>query len=544
MSTCPQCQKPFEIRPQDIEFYAKFNVPSPTLCQYCRLQNRLNFRNERTLYNRQSDFTGRNIISIYTPNNRYKVYTTDEWWGDKWDGLEYGQEYNFSKPFFEQFQELLLKVPRITLFNVNPYNSDYCQQAYNNKNCYLCTVVTQCEDSMYLAHTNKADNSYDCSYTQNIQLCYDCLDSDKLYECISCQSCQNSNDLIFCYDCIGCKNCFGCAGLRNKEFYIFNKKYSKEEYQDKVESLELFKYSNFIKYKNYFHDIAKQAIQRADRNLNTEDSLGNYLINAKNCYQCFDSFEIQDCSYCTWIFNSSDCHDIYGLGGGKFAYESVGVENVNFCAFNTFVSDSNDVFYSDCCFYSSNLFGCSGLKNKKYCILNKQYTKEEYEILVAKIIEHMKNSDEFGKFFPTSLSPFAYNESIAPFYFPLSKDTAITKGYKWKDDNKKEYQKQNFEIPDSIEDVDNQITNKILACIDCNKNYKIMLTELSFYKKMDLPIPRKCTDCRYKNQMNLRNPIYILDRKCEKCNTEIKTTYTEELAPFIYCQKCYSETVD
>jgi hypothetical protein len=27
---------------------------------------------------------------------------------------------------------------------------------------------------------------------------------------------------------------------------------------------------------------------------------------------------------------------------------------------------------------------------KEYCILNKQYTKEEYEILVPKIIEHMK----------------------------------------------------------------------------------------------------------------------------------------------------------
>ena len=86
---------------------------------------------------------------------------------------------------------------------------------------------------------------------------------------------------------------------------------------------------------------------------------------------------------------------------------------------------------------------------------------------------------------------------------------------------------RNFEIPDSIEDVDNQITNKIFACTDCNKNYKIMLTELNFYKKM-----------------NLRNPIYILDQNCGKCNSQIKTTYTETSASFVYCQKCYSETVD
>ncbi len=181
---CTQCQNTFEIKAQDFEFYKKFNVPAPNLCHYCKLQNRLNFRNERTLYKRKSDLSGKEIISIYSADNRYKVYSTEEWWSDKYDAIEYGQDFDFYRPFFDQFQELLLKVPRIALFNVNPYNSDYCQQAYNNKNCYLCTVVTQCEDSMYLAHTNKADSSYDCSYTQNIQLCYDCVDSDKLYGCI------------------------------------------------------------------------------------------------------------------------------------------------------------------------------------------------------------------------------------------------------------------------------------------------------------------------------------------------------------------------
>ncbi len=47
------------------------------------------------------------------------------------------------------------------------------------------------------------------------------------------------------------------------------------------------------------------------------------------------------------------------------------------------------------CFYCKlltgcqNCFGCISLRNASYCILNKQYTKEEYEALVPQIIEHM-----------------------------------------------------------------------------------------------------------------------------------------------------------
>jgi hypothetical protein len=40
----------------------------------------------------------------------------------------------------------------------------------------------------------------------------------------------------------------------------------------------------------------------------------------------------------------------------------------------------------------SHLFGCIGLRNQQYCILNKQYTKEEYEKTVALIIEHMQQT--------------------------------------------------------------------------------------------------------------------------------------------------------
>ncbi|MEI8091811.1 MAG: hypothetical protein WCG98_06440 [bacterium] len=66
-----------------------------------------------------------------------------------------------------------------------------------------------------------------------------------------------------------------------------------------------------------------------------------------------------------------------GYNGYKSAF-------VNLCRTN------NELLYCDYCMNCQNCFGCAGLQNQSYCILNKQYTKDEYEKLVPQIIEKMK----------------------------------------------------------------------------------------------------------------------------------------------------------
>ncbi len=548
MPQCKVCQASFNIRAEDQAFYERMQVPPPKACPDCRMQQRMNFRNERNLYKRKSSMSGKDIISIYHESSPYKVYATDEWWSDKWDGADYGRDFDFKRTFFEQFQELVLDVPRIALFNINPTNSDFCQQAYNNKNCYLCTVITECEDSMYVSHTNRATDSYDCDYVQNVELCVDCLDSDKLYECVSCQSCQNSSNLIYCYDCIGCQNCFGCSGLRNQKYHIFNKPYSPEEYKEKIASLEINKYSNYVKYKNHFKEIAQKADHKENWNLNTENSLGNYLINSKNCYMCFDSFEMQDSAYCTWTFESNNIQDVYGMGKCSWVYNSLGVENLNMGAFNTFVSDSGDAMYSDCSFYSMNIFGCAGLRNKKNHILNKAYSPEEYAVLKTKIIEHMQKTNEWGEFFPTRLSPFGYDESVAIEHFPLTKEEVLEKGLKWSGYEKivpdVEKTITSSQVPDDIKEVTDDLLNWAIKCEISGKLFKIQKLELDFYRKNNLPIQRYHPDVRYEQRMSLRNPKKLWDRNCDECNKSIQTTYSPEKPEKVLCEECYLKRIN
>ena len=85
----------------------EYPIPPPTLSPDCRAQRRLAFRNERHLYHRKSDLSGKQIISCFSPDKLTKVFSQDEWWSDAWDPLEYGRDFDFSRPFFEQFAELL-----------------------------------------------------------------------------------------------------------------------------------------------------------------------------------------------------------------------------------------------------------------------------------------------------------------------------------------------------------------------------------------------------------------------------------------------------
>src|SRR3989344_828807 len=102
---CQNCKQKFVIEPDDFAFYEKIKVPPPTWCPECRLQRRLAFRNERALYRRKCDLTGESVVSLYPEGTPFPVYSQKAWWGDSWDALGYGRDYDFSKSFFEQFAE-------------------------------------------------------------------------------------------------------------------------------------------------------------------------------------------------------------------------------------------------------------------------------------------------------------------------------------------------------------------------------------------------------------------------------------------------------
>lgn len=183
-----------------------------------------------------------------------------------------------------------------------------------------------------------------------------------------------------------------------------------------------------------------------------------------------------------------------------------------------------------------------GVRHKEFCILNKQYSKEDFNALRARIIEHMKRTGEWGRFFSKNLSTFPYNESTASVFFPRTKEQAIAEGFIWRDE-KIQAKPQTYKIPDNIADVPDSILEETFACEKSGKNFRIIPQELAFYRSQNIPIPRQHPDTRYFDRLSLRNPFQLWNRACVKCGAGVQTTYGTEMKEKVYCEKCYLEEV-
>ncbi len=585
---CANCGAQFTLEPADFAFYERVKVPPPGWCFDCRIVRRMSFRNERTLYKRKCGAPGHSeeLISIFSEDNPQRVFDHSTWWSDSWDPLEYGMGMDFARPFLRQVKDLWTQVPDVALLNINPVNSDYCSITEGNKNCYLVFGGDFNENtaySTYIFNSKECLDNYWVSKSEHAYETVDCISCSRLSWSRYCESCYNS---AFLFNCRNCHDCFGCTNLVNGAYQIFNVQYSKEEYEAELAKLNAGSSMALEGIKKRFEEHAMRYPRRYAHIIHSVNSTGDNLENAKNCRHCFDIFGGgEDCTR-TWLAysNIKDLYDCDRVGlNTELAVDSSTIYPGSRVFYSRFTLDSHDIYYSYNSHGSSYLFGCVGLRNKQYCILNKQYSKEEYETLVPKIIEHMNampymdkqgKSYPYGEFFPSELSPFAYNETIAQEIATLTPDEARVKGYVWKDPAGKNYAVTMLqeEIPDTITETDDSILQATIECAhkgscaeQCTKAFRLISSELQFYRSMNIPVPRLCPSCRHYQRLVQRNPLRLWSRQCQcagsgserggyknnsahfhdagPCPSAFQTTYASERPEIIYCETCYQSEV-
>jgi len=554
MNPCLKCKKNFEVSDRDKAFYQKISpvfdgqkclVDEPKLCPDCRNQRRLAFRNERSLYQNKSFLTENPLISYISPEKNYKVCTGSEWWGDSFDAMKYGRDFDFNRSFFEQFFELYVDVPMMNVLTWQSDNCDYCNCIDFSKDCYLTFGASNCERVHYSNLTDSSSDSLDLSGSKECELCYDLIDCIKCYKTFSSISCKNSHDLYFCYECNNCEECIGCHNLKQKKYCIFNEQLSKEDYETQKKELNLGKRENYGRlYNKFIQLIEEKAVHKASVLLNSDNCSGNNLTNSKNADFSFESDNMEDCKWTNFSMNCKDAYDIIASSklGVEKTLEGMCIEGKNILS-GFYIAGHNNVFYSMFVAFCDDVFGCVGLKHHKYCILNKQYSREEYEKLALRIVNHMKKTCEWGEFFDPKYSPFSYNETVANDYYPLFKERALELGFKWKEKEDKKIKEQSYRGGYDIKEVNNEIIKEILVCHKCGENYRIIQKELDFYRKMNLPIPENCPNCRYKLRMEKKRPYRLWNRECGKCRKSILSTYSPERRERIVCNQCYLEEV-
>ncbi|MBU1123014.1 hypothetical protein KJ652_00300 [Patescibacteria group bacterium] len=549
--SCTQCGSSFEITQSDLEFYDKispvFNekkhsIPAPTYCPDCRMKRRFTFRNFFNLYKRKSDLSGKDIISMYDKDSPFPVFDQHEWWGDKWNGIDYGKDIDFNQSFFEQLKELHNTVPHMGIMNTQSENTDYSNLCFQSRNCYLVFGSVLNEDCCYGHIVWQCRNCFDCLYTYRSEFCYECIDCVQCYNTLFSQSSENCNDSYFLVNCHGCRNCFGCVGMNNNEYCIFNEQISKEEYKSRVDYL----LSHLKTIKSKLEELRSNEIVKNFHGYSCENVQGDYLYFSRNIVRSYDLKNCEDCKYCATCDSFKDCYDCnYSPPHAEVSYESITISGFHYLFCHRCLGNNSDILYCDDCHGCRNCFGCFGLKQKEYCILNKQYSKEQYEDLSSRLIDHMINTKEWGEF--ASITPFAYNETIAHQYFPLSQEQALKEGYRWKDKEDEIPQVEKIipadRLPVSINDIPDDILNWAIKCEATQRPFRIVKQELEFYRKMKLPIPRFHPDERHKRRIALRNPRKLWQRKCDKCGEGMETTYAPERPERVFCEKCYLNEV-
>ncbi|MBI3626443.1 zinc-ribbon domain containing protein, partial [Candidatus Uhrbacteria bacterium] len=442
---CQNCRNSFTLTEEDQAFFEKMKVPLPTWCADCRAQRRMSFCNERNLYRANCGLCGKSSISMYHPSAVFPIYCRECFWSDKWDGLSYGQDYDFSRPFFQQFHELKKKVPRVALLQQgNMEGSDYTNRSSNAKNCYLSFRTNFSEDCYYTHPANDSKSVVDCLNVQKSELTYASVDCIQCYNVAFCQETQNCNDSRFLYDCRGCTDCFGCANLRNKQYHIFNQAYSRDEYFAKIKQINLGDYSQFKDFQAQFSQFILKYIRPYMVSLRSDHVTGNWIYDSNNVLNSFGVRNVENGKNIYGIINAKDCMDYYFWGREcELIYEvaSCGYSCTRIAFSNEIMTSCAELQYCDNSSSISNCFGCVGIKNKKFCILNKQYTEAEYKELLPRVIEQMNAMPyadkkgrvyKYGEFFPSELSPFAYNETAAVEFFPLTSEEALEAGFVWR----------------------------------------------------------------------------------------------------------------
>ncbi len=432
----------------------------------------------------------------------------------------------------------------------------YCNAAATLKNCYLCFKTDTTEDSAYTNTTTGLKDAFDVSHSNSLELSHDVVKADKSFQIFSSQDIEDSHHIYFSQDLIGCSYCIGCVGLRNKNYYIFNEPHSKKDFEKKFLALNLGSWKNRAEFQKKARDFMLKFPHKAMHGRKNSDVSGDYISNSKNVHDSYMVGNGEDARYCQLLKGGpvAKAYDYTQFAlNAEWIYDScwVGI-NVNNIRFGFWTYNAHHQEYSYGCHGSENLFGCIGIRKGQYCILNKQYSKEEYEALVPKIREQMQKVPfidsrgreyRYGEYFPSDFCPWAYNESTAHEFFPLSKEEALAQGFRWRDPDQKEYGPATLEAPDHIKEVTDDILKGILKCDDCGRNYQIISMELEFYHKMNIPIPRQCPLCRDRARIKLLNPIKIYNRTCAKCNKPIETSYAPDRPEIVYCETCYQSEV-
>lgn len=539
---CIYCGDDFAFFDLEKKLLDKHWFSETVQCSTCMFKMLNSYLNDRHLYFRKDSESGENIISILSDNYKWNVLEAKKYTKSLFDDLWLKYWKNIWTDIISDFKKLYNDFPKPSrLIYPSLENADYSSHVWWAKNLYLSfCVFVDCEDIFYSLRTvwwtKNAFNSYNIIGWSNIYC------SMVLWNCHNAyfvKNSVNSSNLIFCTDMNNCSECIFCCNQVNKKYMIFNKQYLKDDYF-KIKDDILNRFKNYNEFKslenNYYNFLDQNYISNSININNCEKVVWEATFYSKNSVNTFSCTALENSANVLSVWdekNDININIINSVEAWTNCQNFIWSCSVWLNAYNIFYSlsviESKNIYYWIDIEWCEELMFCVWLKNKKYCILNKQYEKDEYFKLKTEIINDLKNNNKWWDYQWFDISIFPYNDTLAYDYFKVNKIIFPDKTEKiinsesrwivtilsndfisdaildlwWKEKIKIKWRTKDKEIniwDDSliiqakdlpnIDIVTDDILQKTIICEESWRPFRIIKKELDFLKNKWLPLPR------------------------------------------------------
>jgi len=344
-------------------------------------------------------------------------------------------------------------------------------------------------------------------------------------------------------------NCFGCVNLRNKKYCIYNKQFYKEEYEEFMKSIYPMSAESISKHQEKFWELVKKLPMNAPRNVASTDVAGVNIKYSKNFYDVIDANKAIHVRHADSALSHNDSMDILFSGGHSnmlYMDTNIGSQSsrVKFSVSSKFCTDCEFIFNSK---NLSNCFMCFGLQYKSYCILNKQYDEKEYFEIVDEIKTKMLEKGEYADGLGLEFSAQAYNFSIGQIAYPLSDEEIVKLGgfvAREPETNVGDTETVKYgDLPKTIEKISDNVLNKAIICEESGRPFRIIASELEFYRRMKLPLPNIHPSLRIEKRLSFAKTGKKYKGICAKCGRDIETIFDPIEKYNFYCEKCHQQEV-
>ncbi len=551
--TCALTGEKWMLDELELNFYRKFSSPLSVYSPQTRMKLLGGFRTGFEIFWNKHAKSGEPILSYIHPDNPIPVVTDADWHAMDIGGLqEYQREIDPAQPFFEQFRSLAHVVPMgarrewknvVNTVGVGMWDIEDSYLVFSTVGVKRCMYTFYClegsEDITQSVHINHSQN---CFGSTQITRCHSCTVAVISFDCLKCD---------FVYDCRNCEFVFGGANLRNKKYVWFNEQLSKDEWERRRAAVDLSCRSVFKEYQQKFLQLVEQSATPEHFNVNAPDCTGDYLTDCVRCKDCYSSQRLTDCAY---------MHGSTGAEGSAFCVGAYPATQSWMCSM---ISNSSNLKYSMTCGRSQNLeycfnchdcencFGCDGLRNRKFCIGNVQYSEDEYWRRVDALKCAMLERGEYGQFFPQDLSPTGMQFSHSAMYYRLSTADVQALGAPLYDPDQgvvlapkktvEEPPKDASAAPDCLRDVDPAVwVSKPFMDERVRRRWSVVPKEFAYYTDRQLPFPEEHYSSRLQKQIQMMNQPAFEQLPCVVCQKPVQVgrnpAFTKRR---VHCMSCY-----